>query len=451
MERTAIILLIAGLITLQISSSAAGSRVGKKDFCQLTPEQGPCRGAISKWHYDSSSGECRNFTYGGCRGNANQFQSKAICELVCKPGCRYERCSNSCPHGFIIDSSGCNTCRCQPGPEQSSCPSVDCPTTCPGGYRTDSNGCMTCNCRPEPPLPTIRSYSDRRSSRQHRCPPVCYMFCEFGNKQDENGCDICACKSKEEVCGSQQCMLECPTGFVTDNKGCELCKCKTNLEAEPSCPTNHCLKECMFGFKKDSFGCEVCECASRRDRNSQTSDCSNRPICSMKCPYGFLKGRDGCDTCSCAGRRSDRRTVRTEKRIERRTGRGPSSEDACGVRIMCTMFCQNGFKKDSKGCNICACREDVQPAHTPAENTSDSPAHLPANIPVQLPANIPSQQPGDTPAQLPADISDEQTDCSPKKCHKRTSCAFGFIKDEFGCDTCVCNNARRRPVRRNPL
>jgi hypothetical protein len=26
------------------------------------------------------------------------------------------------------------------------------------------------------------------------------------------------------------------------------------------------------------------------------------------------------------------------------------------------------------------------------------------------------------------------------------SCSFGFAKDEFGCDTCICNSSRTRSV-----
>lgn len=446
MKKTQTIILLAGLIALLSFCGVSGkraSRAGRRDFCQLSPERGTCRGSSSKWYYDSSSGECKTFIYGGCRGNNNRFATKTACERMCQPAaCRYDSCSRTCPNGFIIDADGCNTCRCQPGPEQASCPAIECPDRCLHGYQTDSDGCMTCDCLSEPAQTPIS-----RTRPQRQCPPVCYMYCQYGNKKDEHGCDICKCNSKEEACGSEQCMMECPTGFVTDNRGCELCECKATADAEPSCPTNACLKKCAFGFQKDSFGCDVCVCATSRPRNRQASDCSNRPMCSMFCPNGFLKGRDGCDICSCANRRT---IQRQSTRNERPSGKRVSTDDGCGVRPMCAMHCQDGFQKDSKGCDTCTCRQNppVRPAQLPAGNTADSPAQQPSNtssqVPAQLPANIPSQQPDGSPAQIPASVPN--ADCSPKRCHKRMSCSFGFAKDEFGCDTCICNSSRTRSV-----
>uniref|UniRef100_A0A915E0C0 BPTI/Kunitz inhibitor domain-containing protein n=1 Tax=Ditylenchus dipsaci TaxID=166011 RepID=A0A915E0C0_9BILA len=34
---------------------------------------------------DATTHECRKFTYGGCRGNANRFNSKDLCQKQCQP------------------------------------------------------------------------------------------------------------------------------------------------------------------------------------------------------------------------------------------------------------------------------------------------------------------------------------------------------------------------------
>lgn len=412
MTKAVTILFAIGLLAILSCSNVSGKRSGKKDFCQLSPGRGRCRMSIQKWFYDSSSGECRNFTWGGCGGNANKFETKSICELVCKPGCRHERCSNTCPNGFIIDADGCSTCRCQLGFEQESCPSVECDAICPHGYQRDSAGCQTCDCLAGPAQTRVL-----RTSPQHQCPPVCYMFCQYGNRQDEYGCDVCLCKTKEEACGSQQCMMECPTGFATDSRGCETCECKT---------------------------------ASDADKNLEAPDCSKRPLCTLYCRNGYVKGRDGCEICRCSRRIAERRIERHPVRHERRFGKTTTAEDVCGVRPMCTMFCSQGFQKDRKGCDICLCRPDP-PVHVAQLPAGNSPAQLPTNIPSQLPtqitANIPSQQPADVPSQLPADTPAQlpaNTGCSPKVCSRRTQCSFGFAKDEDGCDTCVCSNNRSR-------
>ena len=35
------------------------------------------------WYYDALSGECKNFYYGSCGGNANRFETEQECQLRC--------------------------------------------------------------------------------------------------------------------------------------------------------------------------------------------------------------------------------------------------------------------------------------------------------------------------------------------------------------------------------
>uniref|UniRef100_A0A8R1DF77 Papilin n=1 Tax=Caenorhabditis japonica TaxID=281687 RepID=A0A8R1DF77_CAEJA len=56
------------------------------DFCTLERSSGPCTDAISMWYFDSTDMECKPFTYGGCRGNQNRFVSKAQCQQSCRTG-----------------------------------------------------------------------------------------------------------------------------------------------------------------------------------------------------------------------------------------------------------------------------------------------------------------------------------------------------------------------------
>ena len=51
--------------------------------CQLLADTGPCTAAFRRWHFDTKSGECSPFVYGGCGGNANNFETREACEKGC--------------------------------------------------------------------------------------------------------------------------------------------------------------------------------------------------------------------------------------------------------------------------------------------------------------------------------------------------------------------------------
>ncbi|XP_032054470.1 WAP four-disulfide core domain protein 3-like [Aythya fuligula] len=62
------------------------SPVLQSDVCHLPPEHGPCRGLFYRYAYDPATGTCRLFLYGGCRGNANNFETLGECQRVCQRG-----------------------------------------------------------------------------------------------------------------------------------------------------------------------------------------------------------------------------------------------------------------------------------------------------------------------------------------------------------------------------
>lgn len=39
---------------------------------------------IPRYFYNSTSGQCEQFIYGGCGGNKNNFESVNDCQVVCK-------------------------------------------------------------------------------------------------------------------------------------------------------------------------------------------------------------------------------------------------------------------------------------------------------------------------------------------------------------------------------
>jgi hypothetical protein len=61
--------------------TSAGS--GGSDICSLPPDSGPCEAAIQRYAFDASTGLCLPFVYGGCEGNANNFESAEACYAAC--------------------------------------------------------------------------------------------------------------------------------------------------------------------------------------------------------------------------------------------------------------------------------------------------------------------------------------------------------------------------------
>lgn len=53
-------------------------------ICKLRQDTGPCRGLYNRFAFDSERSQCVAFTYGGCRGNQNNFLVKEECEATCQ-------------------------------------------------------------------------------------------------------------------------------------------------------------------------------------------------------------------------------------------------------------------------------------------------------------------------------------------------------------------------------
>ncbi|XP_061449222.1 protease inhibitor 1-like [Rhineura floridana] len=80
------LLLLVGLLALWAQlPPASGDR---PELCSLPAKTGPCIAFTARFFFNKSSGECEQFIYGGCLGNANNFKTLEECRRTCveKPG-----------------------------------------------------------------------------------------------------------------------------------------------------------------------------------------------------------------------------------------------------------------------------------------------------------------------------------------------------------------------------
>ncbi len=90
---------------LQIPEAKAG-----ENLCTYSLERGHCQGYMRRWGFNAGRGECVQFIYGGCGGNANNFETQEACEQRC--GGR-----SSCPltvfsvitYHMAVNLAGCYT------------------------------------------------------------------------------------------------------------------------------------------------------------------------------------------------------------------------------------------------------------------------------------------------------------------------------------------------------
>lgn len=71
--------------------------------CNLPAVQGPCRNWEPRWAYNAVTKQCQAFVYGGCRGNSNNFHSRAECQANC-PRQRLRPCRSCRPKGRLVQS-----------------------------------------------------------------------------------------------------------------------------------------------------------------------------------------------------------------------------------------------------------------------------------------------------------------------------------------------------------
>ncbi|KAL5968553.1 WAP Kazal immunoglobulin Kunitz and NTR domain-containing protein 2 [Taenia solium] len=60
-----------------------GCILGNENVCSLPLRTGHCRARFWVWGFNSATGQCERFIYGGCGGNRNRFEEKVDCQRAC--------------------------------------------------------------------------------------------------------------------------------------------------------------------------------------------------------------------------------------------------------------------------------------------------------------------------------------------------------------------------------
>ena len=97
-----------------------------EDICSLKPVTGPCEAYIPSYFFNSASGQCEKFIYGGCGGNDNRFSLLEDCREKCGEVVPTEDPCN------LIDCAPGTTCRVNEETGAGEC--VEEPTTNPCSY-----------------------------------------------------------------------------------------------------------------------------------------------------------------------------------------------------------------------------------------------------------------------------------------------------------------------------
>ncbi|VDN25600.1 unnamed protein product, partial [Dibothriocephalus latus] len=75
------------------------------DKCNAPIEAGPCKEPVPRYGYDAVTGTCKPFTYGGCDGNANKYETHEKCEYA------IAKCQNKAPFDKCYAAIAGGPCR----------------------------------------------------------------------------------------------------------------------------------------------------------------------------------------------------------------------------------------------------------------------------------------------------------------------------------------------------
>jgi len=82
-----------------------------REACLQPIVGGECSAFFLRWGFNSATGQCEEFVYGGCGQNENNFETEAACVATCEPLSEATACMG--PGDCALVDPVC--CRCNPG------------------------------------------------------------------------------------------------------------------------------------------------------------------------------------------------------------------------------------------------------------------------------------------------------------------------------------------------
>lgn len=243
------------------SAMKAAAPAGTEN-CFLPLDSGFCQAKVSSFHYSQATGKCEAFTYTGCGGNSNNFQSLTECLDKCQTPLQ--------ANVAVAASSEVGTSNCS---NTASC-GLSCPSCC---FRNHDTNCIVCDCRRPDQGPRLRSASCLSSPSD--CPPEC----QSSAKSD--ACFECSCPISNgtlvpalEYVPAEQPFF-CPPTCVpkTTANGERKCHCTDNVVCSLPLDEGSCDENVpRYFFNTTSSRCDVFQykgCTGNANNFESQEDC----------------------------------------------------------------------------------------------------------------------------------------------------------------------------------
>ncbi|XP_042235106.1 kielin/chordin-like protein isoform X4 [Homarus americanus] len=443
----------------QDPGSEHDQEAGIVNVCTLPKDSGPCAEDTTRIYYDAEASQCRQFSYGGCDGNNNNFLDFEECHQLCsktpKPSesaywvlyhVNLHHDANGHTewtrlriHGdlrtqaildgldpmqtYVVGVAAQNAHGHSDVSHQvvfSLIPSAE-PLECYlgvlnialGSTLNTSECTLDCKCITPPEVTCVQyrscTLAQETQDAQACAKPSCASGCNTV-MEAASGCFTCLCSDESFSCPPQTCPDNCKTvlDLQTGCPSCE-CYCKYDTEGEPLCPMN-CS---VYVFVDQVTGCKTCECnpdspgspffhTTAGEHHPCPKDHIDHASCPLNCTVHWVMDENlGCDKCECVSDDSHKVSPHLGEICPvDHTGQAPCPMD-CAIRRV--------VDKET-GCEMCEC-DPNNPGHP------FGPLIIP---PPSLVDNCPTDYTGHAPCPM---------DCAIRR----------VVDKETGCEMCECD------------